>query len=335
MSTVARIPLMILSFVLSLILWGYVQQQEKPPKDPNQSYKVKVTLKGKRSDVMILKDPGEIQVFPLGPKEELERIKQEDLSAFIDLPDSNASGTYPVHLIYSGDALVKWGPPVKQATVLLDEIKTKPTLVPIDVQVYGGVNNSDYLYVPSQTVVEPPVVSVSGPASVIATVTRARAVLDLSRVVAGKPELAKVELLRDDGGQVSNEGVIISPDTVTVRAGIAIAPQLRTLHVMPVFKGQPAPGFFVKEVHITPEDVQVRGNTQSLVKLLYLAGKEPIDISGLKASKSFQFVPELPIDVYLSAPGAITVDVIIEPQAPPVSPPVDPVAKKPKRRGGE
>jgi YbbR domain-containing protein len=325
----AKIPLFVLSFLLAMVLWVYVQVQEKPPKPPQTSYQVKVQLRHLPERKIVIQEPKEMKFFPQGSSVELARIDPNDLSAYIDLAGPSTKAGYPVHLIYKGDAAVTFEPRNAPARVVLDDIESRP--IRVDIQVSGGLTNPDYLYQPEQTFAEPLSVTVTGPKTDVDHVVAARAILDLTRVSPGRPVTSDVELLYD---VPKPESIDFEPKTVSIHPAIAVAPQERSIHITPNFKGHPADGYYVKQITVSPEEVRLRGSAEVLTKMLSLSGK-PIDITGLKETTSFSLEPDLHGNAFILPPLPITVTVVIDHAGPviPAAPaPTDLTSKKNKKR---
>lgn len=338
MNTIARLPLMIVSLVLSMLLWVYVQVQENPPKTPPPFYVLDIQLRHLPTDLQVVSPPEQIKVFPQGADDERARIDEKDLTAFIDLSNARVPAAvvssaqyYPVHLVVRGDYAVTWQPRSPVARVVIQRKKTKQ--VPVKVQPYGALPIPDALYLPESTFTEPATVNVTGPESDVEGVISARATLDLARTESGKGYWSDIELLQT-GDRPAPSTVAVEPRRVLVHPAIAIGLQNRTAHVQPTFVNQPAVGYGLSKVEVNPPDVLLRGRAETLGTLSFVRG-QPIDLTGLKSTTNFVLVPDLPQDVTVVSQTPINVRVTISPTGPPVTtPPVVPGAKTGKRRAG-
>jgi YbbR domain-containing protein len=349
MSTMARIPLLILSFVLSILLWVYVQVQENPTKQPKTSYTLNVEVRNLPASMEVVKPPDPIRVFPVGKREEIARIDEADLSAYVDLSTAQSgTGTFPVHLVVGGDYDVKWDPPSSARKVAITVERTTTKAIPVRVQISGSLSNPDYMYLPDSTYVEPPTLLIKGPASSVDRVLYARAILDLTNVSPNKTYQSEVELLEDLDRPAQGSVHIAMDDTspadakssaaraptiVTIHPAIAVGLETRSLHIQPTYRGLPAPGHIVKQIQVTPEDVQVRGRPPTLSSMSVLR-TEDVDISGLKETKVFTVTPRLPQDTLVTSPQVITVRVVIERVAAAGSPALPKATEQPARRKG-
>lgn len=319
-----------LSFTLSIWLWLYVQVQDNPRSKAPTSYLVKVDLLNVPTDI-VPSDPGTIRFFPKGLAEDLSDIKNEDLSAYVDLsgarPDAKTQ-RFPVRLVVKGHDAVSWNPSKPVAVMTIQRKLTK--MIDVKVQPSGDLENPDHLYLPKSTFTEPGKIEVSGPEADVLDVSSARAILDLSRVGPGKTQESDLELLRDD--DLPAPSTVKSETTkVTIHPGIAVGLDFVRLPVIARYTGKPAPGFVVKQVVVVPADVQVRGRPEDLRSLTHLEMDPSIDVSGFTESRTFTLTPRLPVQgVALVGQPTITAKVIIEPAPKAPIPP-----NNPRRRGGE
>ncbi|MFI5385584.1 MAG: hypothetical protein ACHQ50_05620, partial [Fimbriimonadales bacterium] len=164
MNPIAKAGYVIVSFLMSLILWLYVQEQVSPTKPPPSSYRVPITLRNLPAEYVPPQQPDDIEVFPQGSIEERSRISKTDLSAFVDLSHPvKGPHIYPVHLDVKGDPKVRWEPQPLQTQINVQPRASKR--IPVHVQTYGSLTDSGFLYVPRLTVTDPPMVTVIGPES--------------------------------------------------------------------------------------------------------------------------------------------------------------------------
>jgi YbbR domain-containing protein len=345
MSTMARIPLLILSFILSILLWVYVQVQENPPKQPKTSYSVRVEIRNLPS-TMEMPKINPLRVFPQGTADELARIDDKDISAYVDLANADpGTKDYPVHLVVKGDYNVRWDPAPDDRKVTITLEKTTKKAIPVRVQVVGSLSNPDYLYLPDSTYVDPPLILIIGPESDVSRVYYARAILDLTNVSPGKTYQSDIELLEKNDRPAQDTVRIDSEDEksgnpaspvhttrVTIHPSVAVGLETRSFHIQPTYRGLPAPGFVVKEIQVSPENVPVRGRTITL-SAMSVVRTEDVDISGLKETKQFTVNPRLPDDVSVTSPQVIYVTVVIERVAATTAIPKNP-AKTSPRKGG-
>jgi len=254
MNTMSKFSLMVLSFVLSLILWVYVQVQEKPLPELKSSYTLDIASKGLPDNLVVVSQQHAITIFPTGSLADRSLIQDDDLSAYVDLSRAKVGQfSYPVRIQNKGDYPGGWSPKSPMATVRIDTISS--ATVPVDVVPSGVPQDRDYLFVQERSYTEPRYVTITGPTSDVKDVKTGWALVDLSTVSPGlTPPPAKVFLNLSDGSPAPGS-IKADPPSVLVHPDIVVSPLTRNLHVLPDFKGVPPPGYTIKSVEVTPEDV--------------------------------------------------------------------------------
>jgi YbbR domain-containing protein len=325
----------LLSFALSMWLWLYVQAQEFPTDKIPTFFTVKIELRNVPDDI-VPADPGSLRFFPRGMPDDIRLVKPEDLSAYVDLsgarpdPGDNTRKSFPVHLVVNGHDSVTWGPPKPSVTLRIQAKLTKR--IKVRVQPSGELPNPDHIFLPLSTYTEPAEIEVSGPESDVRDVDSARVILNLAGVAPGGPAPeGEIEILQGDDRPAPST-VLCDVRKVAIHPGIGVGLEFVRLPVRVNYNGTPAPGFVVKQVIVTPADVQVRGRSGDLRGLTHLEMDPDIDIAGLKESTTFTLTPRLPQQgVALVGQPTITAKFVIEPA--PKAPATTPNTTR--RRGGE
>jgi YbbR domain-containing protein len=157
---------------------------------------------------------------------------------------------------------------------------------------------------PPQT--EPSMVTIRGASSRVDAVTSvvARVAIDASALNIDR----EVELIAVDSNGTQVPNVEIDPTRARVR--IAVARQLanRTLPVVPIITGQPAPGYRITSVTLEPLTVTVSGE-EATVSQLETADTEPIDITG--RNRDVEASVRIALPAGASVAGSDTVRVIV------------------------
>jgi len=193
------------------------------------------------------------------------------------MPEGVPSGVQV--LSYSGTAVVK-----------LDKIieRTKPAVVD-----QTGRPARGYV-ITGPPVTEPSEVTVRGAASRVTRVARVVVVVDVTGLNSTTTSEATLEA-RDNHDVVVSE-LTFKPERVKVTVNIKRVNN-KPVAVRPQF-GDPPPGWQVTAVQISPPVVTITGDGEVLASISSLA-TVPIDISGLRGTKSYR--------IPLSVPGKVSV----------------------------
>lgn len=308
MNGVGRIPLMIVSFLLSLGLWGYVRWQEAS-QTSSGSYTLPIEVRGLPEGYRVMSKPDSYQFYPIGTDEEIRRIRKEDLHAYVDLSRPKVGGNmYPVLLETTREYSVTWDPKMPQVRITVDEIVQNVEKA-VRVRARGQVADRNYDYVPEQTVTNPPNVYVTGPKSIVDSIAYAEATIDLTTIRAGetRSKQSPVQLISKEGTLVDASNITVSPaETIMVTPGLRAAPEERMLLVSPLFQGSVPFGLRISRADAVPTQVLVRGTPEALNAAGVLE-TEPINLSRLRESGTLKVKLRLPAG--LTVPGSTEVEV--------------------------
>lgn len=316
-----KIPMFLASLLLSLILWFAVQSTQ--PRGA-QSILVKLDYQNLSEDLFITSIPEEVQVRVEAPEEELRQIKPERMLAVVDLKDATVGReNYDVSLSAPRDIPGEKNLIRSRVPITIEKLISRA--VPVTVETSGLIpSDANLTYQASD--VDPAMVTVTGPESEVRQVNKVRALLDLTQVTAVNLE-QKVPLEVVDSANRPLPNVRPSVLIAEVRPGVSSAPEMKGTIVVPDFTGQPAFGFRVKEFSVSPNQVMVRGSSETLSRVSTVATKR-LSLEGLTQTKIFDAEIDAPRGVVWVNPRKVRVRVVIEPieqeGSPPTAPTTDP-----------
>lgn len=196
--------------------------------------------------------------------------------------------------------------------IRLEQVLTRT--VPIDLQVVGNLPFSFERGEPAISSGDSPIaeVTISGPQSRVERVVQVRAVANIEQLRASY--LAPLSLSPVDEARRPVEGVVVSPPAVTVLIPINSVVGLKLVPVAPLIIGQPAPGYAVTGVEVSPPLIALTGSSGPLDAVASLA-TEAVDISAARSSLLRDVALIIPTG---TAPGAgepmrVTITVRVEP----------------------
>jgi YbbR domain-containing protein len=192
-------------------------------------------------------------------------------------------------------------------TVRVEIDQRDQRMVPVQVD-FGTVPDGLEVDEPETSETE---VQVRGPASVVAQVDRAVALvnIDASGIDFDRP-VTVVPV--DIEGQPIGVGLIeVDPQTIAVRIDVQAVEETRTVPVRAVIDGTPAPGFALEAFSISPQVVTIRGLPAVLADIAEIV-TEPLSIEGASADEEFDADLVLPdgaelVDGEPSATVAVTI----------------------------
>lgn len=236
------------------------------------------------------------------------RVDTSSFEATVDLSAVDpAAGTVSLPVtVRAGDSRVRvlgWSP--DRVQVQVDQVVA--TQVPVIVNKVSVPANVDV----RDAVLSQKEVTVRGPASIIRRVDHVEARVQIDP--AGLDFDREVELIPVD---VLNEPVPtpvrVEPAEVRVRIAVFTNRQSRTVPIAPNLEGQPAPGFEVTAISVTPLIVNVEGDADDL-ETLVRADTSPVNVAGATDDVTATVGLALPTGVLQIGQGTFEVKVTIKP----------------------
>jgi YbbR domain-containing protein len=191
------------------------------------------------------------------------------------------------------------------ATIELDTLVSVDD-IPVRV-VHGEVPDGLTL---GTTTVNPETVTVSGPASIVSKVDAVRA--DVAIGATGIDVDEDVTLLPIDKLGNALRPLDVTPPTARVRIAVFSDRQTRALPVDPVISGEPAPGFEIASVTVSPSVVLVAGDADRLAETSRI-DTTVISISGLSQGETVTAGLDLPEGITAVDETTVTVTIALRP----------------------
>lgn len=307
-----NVPVLTMSLVLSVVLWGVVYSQESTA--PPETAQVQLVFSGLKPNLALVNQPSEISVVVTATADQLKEIKHTLLSGRVDLSQAKAGrGRYGVAL----PAILRdvTTPSLPQIDLQLEPVERR--WLPVGLGTKGRILDPNIVLVDRYWV--PKKVLVSGPQSQMAKVAEARVTLDLSKLNPENPTPYNDYIFLYDtrGVQIQElgSGLAIDPPDATVTTVFNSAPQTRTMAVQVQFKGQPNSGYMMDNYVCKPPYVTVTGTSSALARQSSVK-TAPIDVTGLTRDHQFTIPIELPSGFAASAPPTVKVRIIVRPSPP-------------------
>jgi YbbR domain-containing protein len=305
-SFAANIVSLLLSLILAVFIWGIAVRDS----DPADTMQLEIPLQviGRPAEHAVTGIPDTVEIGVRGPSSVVNQLDRDDFVAELDLTDVRpGESTVPVNVRFSHETLdLVWQVP-QQVTVQIERIITKQ--VPVRLELEGGVARG---YVVGEPFLDPATIAVSGVTSRVDALAEARVTVFLDNpqqdvVVTRRPifydqqgNIASVSTL-----SVSTEQVIITVP-VDQMAGFAAKP------IIVNWQGEVAQGYRLVDVRVEPDSVLVTGSPSQLDRFTRVQ-TEPIDISGLRDSRTMQVALDLPPGLSLDEVQPVYVEIVIEP----------------------
>lgn len=301
-----KVPMFFASFMLSLILWFAVQSTQ--PRGA-QSILVSLDYQNLPEGLIVTSIPEEVQVRVEATEDELRQIKPERMIAVVDLQEAKVGReAYDVALSAPSDIPGEKNLIRSRVPVTVENVVSRP--LPVTVETSGLIPSEANLTYQSSDV-DPARVTITGPESEVRQASKVRALIDLTQVTeVNLEQLVPLEVLDASNRPLPN--VEPSVRIAKVRPGVSSSPEMKGTLVVPDFTGQPAFGFRVKEFSVSPNQVMVRGSSETLSRVSTVATNR-LSLEGLTQTKVFEVEIDAPRGVVWVNPRKVRVRVVIEP----------------------
>ncbi len=284
----------LLALVIAIALWAGLITQDPTLTREKLFTDVSVTVSGadtlKRNGLIVTSDLTDalsnVQLKVDVPQMQYQSATGSNYNAKVDLSRIRETGTQTVRISTTNSTTYGNVTEVypESVEVTVEEYVTR-FRIPVTLEVTGTA--PDGYYAPTANL-DPPMVTVSGPKSLVDQIVRAEAILDLSALPARegiiRTTASSFSLLDSNGDPVESSLLEITSESVLVDTVIVeqeLYPKRTvSLSATGIISGEPAEGYEVKSVTITPSVITVAGSSSSLelVDTLYPDGQ--VSVSG-------------------------------------------------------
>lgn len=268
---------LILAFILAVVVWVSAVLNADPNRE--RTFTRTVESVGQSADMLVIGDvPTQVRVTVKAPDSILSQLNNSPnlIQTWIDLSGLEA-GPHSLPVQVSVERNPHRVVSVEPRVIDVDLEERVSRQAPVDLNIEGEPALG---YRKGTPQIDPAEVNLSGPASAVEQVDRVTANITIPGLNETLRTTVAVEAVDQDGNPVAD--VSISPRTVEVTLPITLLGGYRTVAVKPETVGQPAPGYRLTHISVSPPTVTVFSSDPQLVNDLpgYVA-TNPVDISGI------------------------------------------------------
>ena len=269
---------LLLAFALAVVVWFSAETAANP--NVENTRVVPLEIDGLDPNMLVVgSPPAQVRVTLRAPSSVMSSLDSVDgsISAWVDVAGLEA-GTHELEV--KAKASGAYGPVrINQITPQFVTLTLEPLItrsVPVDLEISGEPAIGYQKGVPSHT---PTSVTVSGAASLVDRVTSAQVTLDISE--AEETIDADIPVMALDTNGEAVEGVLINPKEISVTQPIYLQGGYRNVIVKVLTTGQPANGYKLTNITVSPLNVVVFASDPQLVNdLPGYVETEPVDLTG-------------------------------------------------------
>lgn len=255
-----------------------------------------------------------------GPPEDISRLTNTTVTAWVDLSHARAGQTPPltVHLSPLPADVTVESEPHPVAFLLQPRRRRQIPISADDI----GIAPASYAF--TSPIITPREAVITGTREAVNSVARLVAQANPDQAAGAVDEDFTIVALDASGSPVGD--VTVTPPTAHVRMEVTRALSRKTLIVSANVKGMPVPPYRFGNIEVAPATVIAEGRAERLAPIGTLT-TQPIDVSGATSDVVRRVAPIVPPGITLTPRGPITVTVhVIAPPAPATPEPATPGA---------
>lgn len=322
--------LKVLAILISIMLWaGLISQDESITRDKTFQ-NVAVTVTGsdalKSNSMIVVSDLSEllndVSITAAVPQKQYERAEASVYNVRLDLSRIKGTGEQEVKLQSTNSStygkVVSTNP--ASIKVLVEDYAVRQR-IPVSISPLENVPEGWYVSTPS---VDPALIAVSGPRSIVQNISRAKA-----QISADDIEWKEGQIVTSSSIQLYNskQELVESPLISMTSSNLTIDSVLIELNILPMMTfstgdliqttGTVADGYFIRNIRISPETVTVAARQEVLEQMTDLSlERNTINVKNLKETTPFQLKVQKPSEDSILSNETITVTVEIEEEEP-------------------
>jgi YbbR domain-containing protein len=306
-----QVLLAIVSLIIATMLWLQVQSQGEP--FTQREIAVRLEIRNLPDHLIVTQAPATVSVVAEGTRDQLSRLDTSQIIAFTDLSEATSGmANYRVQL--SAPTRLPVNLSVPRSVVKIEAVAIARAERPVDVEAFGKIRPG---LVFDGATAQPDVVTLIGPETQVPLVQKVRALVDLAKLQPGVSMPVTLEVIGPENKPMRL--VHADPSVVTVLPAVAVAPESKSVLVVPRWQGQPAFGYEVKGYEIRPNQLELTGKSDRLAQVLRVE-TEPINLANAKADLNIRVRAIVPKGLRIKGSQEVVARVTIGPVKPAPSP---------------
>ena len=319
-----------IAILISLVLWaGLISQDENVTRDKtfqNVSVSVTGTETLKSNSYIVVSDLDEmlndVSITAAVPQKQYEKADASAYNVRLDLSRINGTGEQEVKLLSTNSTTFGKVTSINPSSVTVDvEDYIVRQRIPVSVPPLEDIPSGWYMSTPS---VDPALIAVSGPRSIVQYISRAKAFIRAEDIEwkEGQTVTSSEIVLYNKTGEIIQSPLIsmtssnLTIDSVLIEINLLPMEAFETVDLIEV-TGTVANGYHIKNVKISPEVVTVAARQEVLEQVTDLSlERNTINVQDLKETTPFQLKVQKPSDDAILSNDTITVTVEIEAEEP-------------------
>jgi YbbR domain-containing protein len=287
-----NVSTLLLAFILAIVVWVSAVLDADPNVEQVYPFPIEIEVTGLDSSLLIVKQvPADARLTIIAPQSIWDRLSNNPdlVRAWVDL-SGLGPGEHAVELSHQVSATpseVVTAIP-EEVQIILEALATRT----FDVQpVVRGEPPTGYRR--GEIMIEPTEVMISGAESLVNQVREVRAPIDITGSIDTVSRVVAVQPVDENGNPVL--GLTVTPQEVSVTQMVNLLGGYRNVVVKVITTGEPAEGYWLTNISVSPPSVTVFASNPQLVnELPGFVETEPLDLTGLRDDADMRSSLDLP-----------------------------------------
>ena len=318
--------LKVIAVLISVVLWaGLISQDETLTRDKTFS-NVNVSVTGteamKNNGYIVVSNLddvlNDVSIVAAVPQKQYESAEASAYNVRLDLSKINGTGEQELKLQSTNSTtfgkVVSTTP--SSVNVMVEDYMIRQR-IPVSVSINGDVPDGWYMSTPT---VDPSLVTVSGPRSLVETISRAKVFFNTADIEWTEGTVftsAAIKLYNRAGDEVNSSllnttSSSLTIDSVLIETNILPTMSFDTFELVQI-SGTVAKGYEVKDKKVSPESITVAARQEVLDQLTELPMERTVNIKNLNETAVFQLKVQKPSDDAVISNDTVTVTIEIGP----------------------
>ncbi|MBP2666053.1 MAG: cdaR [Firmicutes bacterium] len=277
----------LLAVLVALIVWVFVMNEQNPPVEG--TFQVTLSSRNLSEKMVVMEAPETVKIKLRGLRNAIAGAAVKEFRATVDLKGMS-TGQYnlPVNVVLPrGYELLEVLP--DKVTIRIEALRSRHFTV--EPRLSGPIASQMVL---GKVEVRPAVTTVTGPQSLIDSIDKVLAPLDIKEQAASFSLTSKLVLLGPDGNELKS--LTVEPSQVNVSGNLESGSVNKTVDVKPVLIGNLPDGILLRKVFTEPVKIGLSGPKEIIDKLDSIT-TVPISLTGITKEVTKEVPLQLPAGV--------------------------------------
>ena len=274
----------LLAVLVALIVWTFVMNEQNPPVEG--TFQVALSTRNLSEKMVVMEAPETVRVKVRGLRNAIAGAAVKEFRATVDLKGM-ATGQYnlPVAVALPGGyELVEVTP--DKVTVKIEAVRSRQfSILP---RLSGPIASQMVI---GKVEVKPAVTTITGPQSVLDSIDKVVAPLEIREQTPAFSITSKLVLLGPNGAEMKS--LTVEPSQVTVSGNLESGAVIKTVDIKTVLIGNLPDGVLLRKIFTEPLKIELKGPKEALDKIAAVV-TEPVSLTGVTKDVTREVPLQLP-----------------------------------------